>query len=939
MNAIDAVRTFLIGRYTDLLPEFNGFHDDYSPLIPGWINIDEDLCRLKGESQNGLLLDPKIGVAFFLIRYIEGSTNVRAQMSKAIAYRSKLLPKRLSESKCDIHGSWRVIIHWLVDEADEANWQNQVSVIRRDTSYLEELPVDCIVCSSKVDWCTTVSQHDLPRLLLRTRKVLAMQSTDTVFQWSNADTKVINSMRGFAKLFSGSLEGKVASQIEERLGNAKVSQTQSVSSHMARPKLLKELIVKDFRNIKDVRFYFSGEKAQSLIIHGPNGTGKSNLFEALEFALRGTSQRAQDFIKDPDVTNTKKEREYVNRYLVPFGKNGTQPEIRLNKEEVIMNIDKVEKPQLSGNFLIQEDTIKFANKKANELSAEVLGEFSGVADDVREYAESELAQVQNNLKIMLSRLGLDRAGMISKPETARVKVVEVKLRDVVSVSSHLMALLRDENWSWSSQTAQVCSIADEIQSGSQELNDFATSLGKLKTTDGFPQNIRSFLKPIRQTRRSADQFFSSVGQFKNDFPDDLANKVDVWGRWLREQQEGQVKDKNDGNSEKRLLRQKYADEFELLTRQGQLCRDRDRHFENLDQFLKGSWKLSGEQHCPTCDTDFSERGGIQNAVESVRKENNVKLLDLREKYAEVQKKLLELDKELQVLDKATCPLNDEDQETVRVAMIPHLNIDASFEDILINQDKRNNCIAWIKLVEKSPKSPQFSYSEDEDEQVKVIVNDLQVSFEKMEMGFKLPDAWKIVTNELKEKLASVLGEHLPQTLGGLWRELVMNLTPAPWQLLGGLEIKVDSRRGKQETRLLLDVKGSDPRLARYVLNKAESLSLGLAWFLVRYVCHGRFQHAVLSLDDPAYDMDQTTFRDFCRLMESLLRLHTTGAINNPLSMLIFLHQDERALDAARATGGLLNRLTWNAGEATLANSIRMYSEEHRHPLPTSMFDS
>ena len=97
----------------------------------------------------------------------------------------------------------------------------------------------------------------------------------------------------------------------------------------------------------------------------------------------------------------------------------------------------------------------------------------------------------------------------------------------------------------------------------------------------------------------------------------------------------------------------------------------------------------------------------------------------------------------------------------------------------------------------------------------------------MEAGFLLPDAWKKVTGKLKDRLAAVLDEHLPQTMGGLWRELVMNLTPAPWQILGSLEMKVESRRGKQEARLVLDVDG-EPRLARYVFNKAETLSLGLA---------------------------------------------------------------------------------------------------------------
>ncbi len=89
------------------------------------------------------------------------------------------------------------------------------------------------------------------------------------------------------------------------------------------------------------------------------------------------------------------------------------------------------------------------------------------------------------------------------------------------------------------------------------------------------------------------------------------------------------------------------------------------------------------------------------------------------------------------------------------------------------------------------------------------------------------------------------------------------------------------------------------------------------------------------MDDPALDMDQTTFRDLCRLMESLLRLHRVHEI--PLTILLLLHQDERALDAARAMDGVLHRLVWDRGDASVARSVKLYSEEYRHPTPESLF--
>ncbi len=119
----------------------------------------------------------------------------------------------------------------------------------------------------------------------------------------------------------------------------------------------------------------------------------------------------------------------------------------------------------------------------------------------------------------------------------------------------------------------------------------------------------------------------------------------------------------------------------------------------------------------------------------------------------------------------------------------------------------------------------------------------------------------------------------------------------------------------------------------YILNKAEQNILGLAWFFVRYLVHGRFHYSCLVMDDPAQEMDQTTYRDLCRLWGSLLRLHKVNKI--PLILLILLHNDERALDAMRATDGLLHLLGWNSGnQASVLKSMKLLGEEFNSPLPT-----
>ena len=124
-------------------------------------------------------------------------------------------------------------------------------------------------------------------------------------------------------------------------------------------------------------------------------------------------------------------------------------------------------------------------------------------------------------------------------------------------------------------------------------------------------------------------------------------------------------------------------------------------------------------------------------------------------------------------------------------LAPHLPNGIHLDDILTKPEERSRCLAWVDTVGRLPVPPQFAHSENEEEQIAAIVGHLQSAYKYMETGFQLPDAWKKVTGKLKDRLATVLDEHLPQTMGGLWRELVMNLTPAPWQILGNLDMQVE----------------------------------------------------------------------------------------------------------------------------------------------------
>ena len=205
-------------------------------------------------------------------------------------------------------------------------------------------------------------------------------------------------------------------------------------------------------------------------------------------------------------------------------------------------------------------------------------------------------------------------------------------------------------------------------------------------------------------------------------------------------------------------------------------------------------------------------------------------------------------------------------------------------------------------------------------------------FEHARRVFEAPNNWKPVKERLTQTLATIVRDHLPKTLAGLWCELAMALTAAPWLLPAKPCIGVTTKRGERKSTVQVQ-----DRLARYIFNQAEVQTLGLAWFFTRYLTDGRFSHACIVLDDPAQELDQTSFRDLCRLWETWVRLHRVYA--RPLRFLIMLNQESRALDAARATGGLLAVLGWSREQEESVETVNLREEHFCAPRPLELFQA
>jgi len=126
-----------------------------------------------------------------------------------------------------------------------------------------------------------------------------------------------------------------------------------------------------------------------------------------------------------------------------------------------------------------------------------------------------------------------------------------------------------------------------------------------------------------------------------------------------------------------------------------------------------------------------------------------------------------------------------------------------------------------------------------------------------------------------------------------------------------------------------------------IYNAAERHVLGLSWFFTYYLAKRRFDEAWMLLDDPAQEMDQPSYRELTRLWETLLRIH--GRKERPFTLIVALHQEERALDAARATNGQLYILGWKKQQLdshteSSISKVVLLSEGYHPLVPEEMFN-
>ena len=420
---------------------------------------------------------------------------------------------------------------------------------------------------------------------------------------------------------------------------------------------------------------------------------------------------------------------------------------------------------------------------------------------------------------------------------------------------------------------------------------------------------------------------AKIESIRTEF-DNAVTKIATWVEWL--ERRAQAPDSASSPAAQPIA--KKLRELQVLQKQVlERGRSAGGHFDHLttvEAFVRETWSKSHSGECPTCGADHTAHGGILKVVEELRIQTSSERDRLRQEFGELKVQIEQTHKQLAKLGQTQCPLSLEDQSKLAESLQWLIPTNTNLSDWIGLRSQRETLLRAISILRQIPPAPS---SVDADGSAESVVKKILSRFRAADETFEAPNNWKPVKEKLTQTLASIVNEHLPRTLEKLWRELALNLTAAPWLLPDSFRIDVVTRRGEQASTVR--VKG---RLARYILNQAEIHTLGLAWFFARYLTRGRFFHACIVMDDPAHELDQTSFRDLCRLWETTMRLHRV--YRRPLKLIVMLNQESRAVEAARATGAILSVLGWEREqESQSVQRISVIGEGFHAPQPAAVF--
>jgi AAA domain len=864
------------------------------------------------------------------------------------------LSQKMRSDAHDPIGGWQIHLIWFVSKKHQDAWCKKMQAMRAESGFSEELGLDGIFFNEPSTLRPKLDRHRLPQLLFASRKLLSL-SADKMPQWLRANEIFAAALKELPAQATAMDKQKTKAFVDELLkpGGIERPTIEPLPTTPNSANQCTKLTVQNVRNVE--RATLSLPVGKVVVVHGPNGSGKSSLFEALAIGVTGSSTTLKKYLdKDYERDLTPKDRtNYVANVLVNRRqREGATTVIRVNElpnslETIASSFEEASErlKAADGTFLAQEDARNFVSLAGAELGLKILRGYSDLADKAQTHVDTQYNQSNQLYKEWLGEHGLNSA--ITQPTTRLTKLALMQLGKHVpsggqGISNWLGSLAkRFPEATEPSSAAGLRWQRVDSPAGRDELCEKMANAEKLgfgvEMLEGwFKARLRA-LQAIDELDRIYEPRIQAITSRFQEIQEDLKS----WAAWkTRQAQTPPVQAVPDATHE---LSTAPIAELEKalaeLTRQGQDLSLRNEHLNSVVRDVLPKWKGSHPKDCPTCNAVHAD--GIESVVAGLQVIIQQQVDALRNTYREKQGQLKQHRSAQTTQD--VCPLSDDRQRQLANLLNVELDGPQGLTALISLPDGHALIIQTITALAARPKLRDLMLAcEPANEAAGRVYESISTIAAEGEALRIAPESWGRIKKLIDSSAASLVQQHLPNTLEAVWQEIAYGLTPARWNLWGDPRLIPNLSRGAQKLTVEIapNTESDGPigknLLARYAFNQAEQHILGLAWFFTRYFSHGRFQQALMALDDPAQEMDQTTYRIFVRWIQAMSRLHVARKI--PLSTVVFLHQEDRALDLARATNLSVVMIEWAAqmrtdGPHPTVKTLQLNNNDFKWPIP------
>ncbi|MFC5523206.1 AAA family ATPase [Polaromonas jejuensis] len=932
MNALEVFEKWLRSEYLEKLDV--QLNDHLSPKSSAvWMR--------NGSDTHASLFDVDLGIWFKFVELIEPekvSSRVQESIQASLADAAQLLWKTgLPGESQDRSGAWTLTLIFLIHSSCRLDWEKSIQTLRAESGFTEEFSIDVIVFNDPISLSTQLqSGTAMPQLLLSSRKLLLLPAQN-IDSWLSADAEVKKLLDDLPNRFSNSQERKLVEGMIEQV----LKDSSSTTDHgfPAAPLHLDSVKITSLRNISDFTLKLRSPDSDVFahIIHGPNGTGKSSIFEALSIAVAGSSRRMADYLVDPDIYRPTSAA-YVKNVLAPLATN-QNPQVEVSGSNVLSNmpVDAQEADlrliASDGTLLAQEDARNFVETPGRNLGARVLTGYSVLAQNVQSFCEREYGLANSKRQEWLRKFGI--AASVTREESRLTKLIEHFIGQYHPFGTQQLGFWlaaiqqRIPNYSVEAKSLAFDWSEADAKSKRDDLAKIVVQLDRLganaeceRAVFGWIQKRNKALLEMTALKTKIKKTCDDITEQRPELEEDLQK----WQRWLF--RDTSTAAGSDTPSQEALSEEKNLNSQLQITKDvGLSYSEQLQHLKQVQSTFLSSWAKDHPELCPTCNADHSLEGGIVSVVKKLSEDLELRLGAARKQYAEILSKVRELQKSHEQLGQ--CPLNEE-----RRSAIAHLLgfTDQGYEALESFLKQKDAVDILLQSLDLLISPPQLPLIDDTEVAASRVWSEIETENARGAALWALPDRWSNIRKVVDSECLLIIQRHLPKTLQAVWAEIAMTITPARWNLADQPRLIAESKRGSESLRILV---GDDKRQigVQHIFNQAENHILGLAWFFTRYLSSGRFKHSLVALDDPAQEMDQTTFRSFTRLIQTFCRLHER--YGRPLTLVLLLHQEDRALDAARATNHQVTSLKW-AREISSSASVEhliLISPEFKAPLP------